>query len=161
MKTILIALAVFLTCTVQAQTLDVANAEISINMGTEVKNGSMGDVKANVAFDSNGDITSIEASAAVSTVDTGEPSRDPEVKSDFLKGGDHPRIEFKSTNIVATESGWLATGNLSMAGTTLEIKMPIVKADGKYIARMKFSTKDFGVYDTNAQTIVHITIPEK
>jgi polyisoprenoid-binding protein YceI len=161
MKTLLIALSLFLVCTTQAQTLDVANAEISINMGTEVKNGSMGDVKADVKFDADGNITSIIASAAVSTVDTGEPSRDPEVKSDFLKGGNHPRIEFKSTGIVATESGWLATGNLSMAGKTMEIKMPIVKADGKYIARMKFSTKDFDVYDTDAETVVHITIPEK
>lgn len=161
MKSFLFSFLLLFVFCGSAQTLDLAHAEITINMGTEVQNGTIGGVKADVKFDANGNITAITASAAVSTVDTGEPSRDPEVRKEFLKGENHPSIEFKSSQVKTTESGWLATGMLSMAGKSMKINMPVVKADGKFIARMKFYTKDFGVYDSDKITIVHISIPVK
>lgn len=100
----------------------------------------------------------IDVTIDVNTLDTSEPNRDKDVKSEnFLDAAKYPTMTFKSKNISAVADGKLKmTGDLNIHGVTREVTFdvdgpsPEIKDPWGNLRRgaqatAKINRKDFGV----------------
>jgi len=88
--------------------------------------GKFNDVTGTLIVDGK-DLTNaeIEVTIKVSSVNTGNDTRDEDLMSDgFFDEANHPEIIYKSSKIEKTEDGFLAFGSLTIRGTTKEIEIP-------------------------------------
>jgi polyisoprenoid-binding protein YceI len=121
--------------------------------------GAFSKVTGTVEFDDQ-DVSksSVDVSIDVSTVDTREPARDKDLRSEKFFDVEHfPTITFKSTKVEQTVAGKLKiTGNLTIRGVTKEVALdvdgptaPIKDPYGNQRAAVNATTKinrqDFGV----------------
>jgi polyisoprenoid-binding protein YceI len=121
--------------------------------------GTFSNVKGTVIFDDK-DVTqsSVNVTIDVSTVDTREPNRDKDLKSDhFFDVANYPTMTFKSTKVEAAGPGKLrVTGDLTIRGTTKSVVLdvegptaPVKDPWGNQRAAVNATTKvnrqDFGV----------------
>ena len=92
--------------------------------------GAFTSVKGSIQLDDK-DITksTVEVTIDVSSVDTRQPDRDKDLKSDHFFDADHfPTITFKSKKVEQVSPGKLkVTGDLTIRGTTKEV---ILDVDG-------------------------------
>jgi polyisoprenoid-binding protein YceI len=90
--------------------------------------GAFTSVKGSVQLDDK-DITksSVEVTIDVNSVDTRQPDRDKDLRSDHFFDADHfPTITFKSTKVEEVSPGKLkVTGNLTIRGTTKEVVLDV------------------------------------
>jgi polyisoprenoid-binding protein YceI len=121
--------------------------------------GAFSNVKGTVIFDDK-DITqsSVNVNIDVSTVDTREPNRDKDLKSDhFFDVAHFPTMTFKSTKVEEAGTGKLKiTGDLTIRGVTKSVVLdvdgptaPVKDLQGNQRAAVSATTKinrqDFGV----------------
>jgi polyisoprenoid-binding protein YceI len=90
--------------------------------------GAFTSLKGTVQFDDK-DITksSVEVTIDVNSVDTRQPDRDKDLRSDHFFDADHsPTITFKSTKVEQAAPGKLkVTGNLTIRGNTKEVVLDV------------------------------------
>ena len=94
----------------------------------------------------------ISATIDVSSIDTGIPGRDADLKTkDFFETDKYPEITFVSDKISKTESGFITEGKLQMHGVTKDVRIPFVLT-GKssetvmgFSARCSLKRSDYGV----------------
>src|SRR5471030_780689 len=90
--------------------------------------GGFSNVKGTVVFDDK-DVSksSVDVTIDVNTVDTREPNRDKDLKSDhFFDVAQYPTMTFKSTKVEQAEHGKLkVTGNLTIHGVTKEVVLEV------------------------------------
>jgi polyisoprenoid-binding protein YceI len=90
--------------------------------------GAFTSVKGSVKFDDQ-DITksSVEVTIDVNSVDTRQPDRDKDLRSDHFFDADHfPTITFKSKRVEQVSPGKLkVTGDLTIRGTTKEVVLDV------------------------------------
>jgi polyisoprenoid-binding protein YceI len=90
--------------------------------------GAFTSLKGSVQFDDK-DITksSVEVTIDVNSVDTRQPDRDKDLRSDHFFDADHfPTITFKSTKVEQVSPGKLkVTGNLTIRGNTKEVVLDV------------------------------------
>jgi polyisoprenoid-binding protein YceI len=90
--------------------------------------GAFTSLKGTVQFDDK-DITksSVEVTIDVNSVDTRQPDRDKDLRSDHFFDADHfPTITFKSTKVEQVSPGKLkVTGNLTIRGNTKEVVLDV------------------------------------
>ncbi len=93
------------------------------HLGISTVHGSFHTVTGVVKFDPNNlAASSVDATIAVSGVDTGEPKRDEHLKSDsFFEVSKFPTITFKSTSVKAVGDHYALTGDLTMHGVTKSV----------------------------------------
>lgn len=121
--------------------------------------GAFTSVKGSIQLDDK-DITksSVEVTIDVNSVDTRQPDRDKDLKSDHFFDADHfPTITFKSKKVEQVSPGKLkVTGDLTIRGTTKEVVLdvegptaPIKDTWGNQRSAANATTKinrqDFGV----------------
>ncbi len=121
--------------------------------------GAFNKVTGTMQFDDQ-DVSksSVDVSIDVSTVDTREPARDKDLRSDHFFDVEHfPTMTFKSTKVEQAGAGKLkVTGNLTIRGVTNEVVLdvdgptaPIKDQYGNQRAAVSATTKinrqDFGV----------------
>jgi polyisoprenoid-binding protein YceI len=121
--------------------------------------GGFSGVRGTVVFDDK-DVSksSVDVTIDVNTVDTREPNRDKDLKSDhFFDVAHYPTMTFKSTKVEQAEPGKLkVTGNLTIRGVTKEVVLdvegptaPVKDPWGNQRAAVNATTKinrqDFGV----------------
>ncbi len=121
--------------------------------------GEFHDINGTVVYD-DGDVSksSVEVTIDATSVDTREPARDKDLKSDhFFDVANHPTITFKSTKVESAGPGKLkVTGDLTIHGVTKPVvldvtapKPPIKDPWGLQRTAVSGSTKinrqDFGV----------------
>jgi polyisoprenoid-binding protein YceI len=121
--------------------------------------GGFSNVKGTVVFDDK-DVSksSVDVTIDVSTVDTREPNRDKDLKSDkFFDAAQFPTMSFKSTKVEQASAGKLKiTGNLTIRGVTKEVVLdvegptaPVKDPWGNQRSAINATTKinrqDFGV----------------
>jgi polyisoprenoid-binding protein YceI len=121
--------------------------------------GAFSKVSGTVEFDDQ-DVSksSVDVSIDVSTVDTREPARDKDLRSEHFFDVEHfPAMTFKSTKVEQAGAGKLkVTGNLTIRGVTKEVVLdvdgptaPIKDPYGNQRAAVNATTKinrqDFGV----------------
>jgi polyisoprenoid-binding protein YceI len=90
--------------------------------------GAFTSVKGSVQLDDK-DVTksSVEVTIDVNSVDTRQPDRDKDLRSDHFFDADHfSTITFKSTKVEQVSPGKLkVTGNLTIRGTTKEVVLDV------------------------------------
>jgi polyisoprenoid-binding protein YceI len=121
--------------------------------------GAFSNVKGTVNFDDQ-DVTksSVDVVIDVSTVDTREPNRDKDLRSDHFFDAEHyPTMAFKSTKVEQAGAGKLkVTGDLTIRGVTKRVVLdvdgptsPVQDPWGNQRAAVNASTRvnrqDFGV----------------
>jgi polyisoprenoid-binding protein YceI len=140
--------------------IDPAHSSINFevrHMGVSNVHGSLGDVSGTVLYDDK-DITksSVEASAATTTVSTGVEKRDTHLKSDaFFDVQKFPKLTFKSTSFSNAGGKLTLTGDLTLNGVTKNVTLDVdgpapPQTDAKGVTRSGFSAtgklkrSDFG-----------------
>ncbi|HEY2460551.1 MAG TPA: YceI family protein [Candidatus Acidoferrum sp.] len=121
--------------------------------------GSFSGVKGTVIFDDK-DVSksSVEVTIDMNTVDTREPARDKDLKTDkFFDVAQYPTMTFKSTKVEQTAPGKLkVTGDLTIRGVTksvvLDVDGPAAPVTDPWknqrsaaTATTKINRQDFGV----------------
>jgi polyisoprenoid-binding protein YceI len=90
--------------------------------------GTFHDFEVSLAFDpENPENSAVEARIAVASVDTGNERRDGHLQSDdFFDAAVYPDMTFRSTSVRrVSDTEFVATGELTIKGTTVEIELPI------------------------------------
>lgn len=135
-----------------------ANFSVRHMMITTVR-GQFGGLKGTVKFDAkNPAATAIDASIDASTINTGEPKRDADLKGEeFFDIKRFPAMKFRSTKVEAAGAGRLkVSGDLTINATTRPVLMdvegptpPIKDTRGREkvgaTATTRISRKEFGI----------------
>ena len=105
----------------------------------------------------------VELLIPVEGLDSNNEQRDGHLKSpDFFNAKENPEITFKSTEIVAAGKDLEVTGDLSMAGVTQSVKIPVKwTGDGEfrgkrrgYMAEFSVARSEFGMNYGLAQNVL-------
>ncbi|MGH9676477.1 MAG: YceI family protein [Candidatus Acidiferrum sp.] len=137
-----------------------SSAQFSVkHLAISTVRGAFSKVTGNVVWDES-DITksTVEVSIDVATVDTREPDRDTDLRSDnFFNVAKYPTMTFKSKKVVQVSPGKLkVTGDFTLRGVTKEvvldvdgpsapIKDPWGNARAAITATTKINRQDYGV----------------
>jgi len=137
-----------------------SSAQFSVrHMAISTVRGAFSKVNGAILLDDN-DITksTVDVTIDVSTVDTREPDRDKDLRSDkFFDAAHYPSITFKSKRVQQVATGKLkVTGDLTIHGTTKEVvldvegptapvKDPWGNVRTAVTATTKVNRQDFGV----------------
>ncbi|MEO7836670.1 MAG: YceI family protein [Acidimicrobiales bacterium] len=100
--------------------------------------------------------SSVEASIALASVDTGDEKRDEHLRSpEFFDVGRHPVMTFRSTAVRAAGDDYLVTGELSLRGVNRPVELKLefqgVQQDpwggtrSGFTATTELSRRDFGL----------------
>jgi polyisoprenoid-binding protein YceI len=147
--------------------VDASKSTIAFNKFDDDVIGSVSGLKADVKMDlDNPSKGFLKASVDVLTLETGIADRDDHLmEDDFFAQKGNPQIVFESTSIVKTESGYLATGTITIKGVSKQVVMPFIFDAEKslFVGRIKIHTADFGVMgdkanDGDYNTVVRLNI---
>jgi polyisoprenoid-binding protein YceI len=100
--------------------------------------------------------SSVEFTAEVASIDTGEAKRDEHLKSpEFFDAAKFPQLTFKSTKVTKAGKGYKLKGNLTIHGVTKEVTLdatvsqPVKNPWGKQVRGAKVTGKikraDYGL----------------
>ena len=138
---------------VQSDNIETNLSKVSFaisNLGLKV-DGTLSGMEGHVNVDSkNLDLSSIEVSVKVSTINTGIAMRDRHLnKKDYFYESEYPELTFKSTAITKSKAGYVAEGGLTMRGVTKTVKIPfnLKTVDGKQqlAGSLKVKRKDYNI----------------
>ncbi len=106
-----------------------SSAQFSVrHLAISTVRGAFSTVKGTISFDDK-DVTksSIDVTIDVNSVDTRQPDRDKDLKSDkFFDAANFPNITFKSTKVEQVSPGKLkVTGDLTIRGTTKSVVLDV------------------------------------
>ncbi len=121
--------------------------------------GQFGGVKGTIVYDpKNPTASTVEATIDCTSVNTGEPKRDADLKSaEFFDIAKYPNMKFKSTRVEVAGAGkLLVTGNLTINAITRSVVLnvegptgPIKDTQGReklgLNATTRVSRKEFGI----------------
>jgi len=97
------------------------------HMGVSNVHGSLSEVKGTVLYDEK-DVTksSVQATAATSSVNTNNEKRDQDLKSaNFFDVEKNPQLSFKSTSLSKADGKLTLTGELTMNGVTKSVTLDV------------------------------------
>jgi len=137
-----------------------SSAQFSVrHMMISTVRGHFGGVKGNVSLDAtNPAVDKVDATIDCSTINTGEPKRDSDLKGEeFFDVKKYPVMKFHSTKVEPAGQGKLrVTGDLTINAITRQVVLdidgptdPIKDTQGRtkvgVLAATKVSRKDFGI----------------
>ena len=140
-------------------TLDAAHSQVSFSirhLGVSKVRGRFGDIDAELLVGPTTESTSVRATVAVASLDTGNADRDAHVLSDeLLDVGRRPTLAFRSLAVHGAGSDWTLDGELTIGDVTrplsLDVELGGVEAffDGTrhagFEARGELRRKDFDI----------------
>lgn len=139
--------------------LDTLHSQVSFSvrhLGVSKVRGRFNDVAADLVVGSTADTSSVTATIAVASLDTGNPDRDAHVLSDeLLDVSKRPTLAFRSLAVRGAGSDWTVDGELTIGEVTRPITLDVELGgvedffDGSRHAGFEASTqlrrKDFGI----------------
>jgi polyisoprenoid-binding protein YceI len=153
MKSILSAL-IFLVATfsvsLSAQQIDLANSIVNFSIGNMKVNtvkGTFTGMKGEVHVQKDKlSSTSFNVCVDASTVNTGLEKRDHHLKTvDFFNVEKFPTICFVSTQVVKTDAGYMAKGDLTMHGVSRPVEIPFTLENNTLTGSISVSRYDYEV----------------
>ena len=161
--------------TVGTYAIDPAHSEVGFTvrhaMVTKVR-GSFSDVTGSVVLDEQAHLIAVEASIALTSVDTRNADRDGHLRSpDFFDVENHPVMTFASRGVVVGGEGFVVTGDLTLHGVTREVVLdveaggvatdPFGNARAGFSAETEINRKDFGLVWNAALDTGGVLVSEK
>jgi polyisoprenoid-binding protein YceI len=144
---------------------------INFELPEQGTKGTLSSLKASIDFDQkNPAEAKISASVDVKTLNTGDKKKDEHLLSpDFFNAEKYPTISFVSTSVKATDTGFLAAGNLTMKDSTKAVEIPFTFSEdehgGTFKGTMTIFSGDYGVTKKGNtgkdKIIVNLTVPVK
>jgi len=139
--------------------LDTHHSQVSFSvrhLGVSKVRGRFNDVAADLVVGQSADTSSVTATIAVASLDTGNADRDAHVLSDeLLDVSKRPTLAFRSLAVRGAGSDWTVDGELTIGEVTRPISLDVVLGgvedffDGSRHAGFEASTqlrrKDFGI----------------
>ena len=121
----------------EAEGWDVDQAHTEINFSVDhfftPVTGSFRDFEIDLVYDPDDpENSSVKATIAVASIDTGNDRRDSHLRSaDWFETDKHPHMTFESTSVrKVTDSEVVARGKLTIKGESREVELPIESVDG-------------------------------
>jgi polyisoprenoid-binding protein YceI len=127
------------------------------HLGISNVHGRFGGITGEIIFDPV-DLTksSVKATIDTTTIDTGVPARDNDLKSDhFFDVAKYPTMTFVSKSIAKNGDGYTVTGDLTMHGVTKSVELSMDAPSGEvsmgkatrrgFDATTTIHRKDFGL----------------
>ena len=109
--------------------LDPAHARVGFavrHMGLAKVRGHFGEVDATLVVGATPDETSVEATIATASIDTGNAFRDSNLRSaDVLDVERRPTITFRSTGLTASDGAWRLEGDLTVGDVTGPVALDV------------------------------------
>jgi polyisoprenoid-binding protein YceI len=139
--------------------LDTLHSQVSFSvrhLGVSKVRGRFNDVAADLVVGPTADTTSVTATIAVASLDTGNPDRDAHVLSDeLLDVATRPTLTFRSLAVRGVGSDWTLDGELTIGEVTRPISLDVELGgvedffDGSrhagFEASAQLRRKDFGI----------------
>mgnify|MGYP002129235732 FL=1 len=126
--------------------------------------GTFDDISGTIIFDTeNLPASKFNFKLKVESINTGNGLQNKHARGDeWFNAEKYPFIEFNSTKIEKTDTGFKATGKLEMHGVTKEVVIPFTFSKkgnkGTFIAKFSVNRNDFGVGKKNAGVADNIKI---
>lgn len=148
----------------QELSLDTKSAKVTFVFESENLEGTVGGVEANIKFNpSNLGNSTIEGSAKVSTLSTGNNRRDTHLKSDdFFNAEKYPKMTFSSSSLKSSDGKYTSEGTLTIAGVSKKVLFNIELTDTAMILKTKINADDFNVSPKKrekSEVSVKVSIP--
>jgi polyisoprenoid-binding protein YceI len=153
MKTIKIFFSILtlaLSWSVSAQEWKIGDT-YNIAFASKDASGVFKDFSGTVIFDENNlGSSSMKLKIKVESINTGNGIQNKHAKSDeWFDAAKHPYINFESTKIEKTDSGYKAVGKLEIRGVKKDVTIPFtfVKkgSKGTFVAKFSVDRTDYGV----------------
>jgi polyisoprenoid-binding protein YceI len=163
--TLAIALIAGLTVTAQTLKVDSEKALVKFNFLSKKTIGSVTGLKAEIKFNVE-DVSksSISGTIDVTTLTTSNNKRDTHLQQeDMFNAAKFPTMDFKSTSITKTETGYLMKGEVTIKGTTKAVEIPFTFLENVFVAKLIIYSNDFEVFSQkkreDSKVLVNITVP--
>jgi polyisoprenoid-binding protein YceI len=166
----LLAVCSAFTVIIKQWKVDSENSKINFELPVHREKGTFRNLNAVINFDEKDlQASKITASIDVKTINTGNEKHDTHLKSpDFFDAEKYPTISFASTEIVKTESGYLAKGELTMKDSIKPIELPFTyteqgQSKAVFNGTMTVNAEEFGVMKASSpgadKVIVYLVVP--
>lgn len=165
-KIVLFALLIVAPCLAFSQelSLNTAGAKVNFEFVSDGVKGTVGGLKMKINLNLS-DLASsvISGTADVSTLSTGNGTRDKHLKSaDFFNEKEYPTMSFESTSITKTGDSYESKGKLTIAGVTKEVTFKINMTDTELKLTTEINAHDFNVSpkkEEKSQVKIKVSIP--
>jgi polyisoprenoid-binding protein YceI len=145
-------------------------AVITWNMPNGKHSGTISELDATITFDpSQSDKGVIKATVKASSIDAGNPKLNDHLKTaDFFDAANHPDITFLGESIEKNDSGFVATGKLTIRDSTHTVKVPFKfikgeKESSTIKGTMDIFAGDYGLMkkssEGNDRVVISIEVP--
>ncbi|MCV6630696.1 MAG: YceI family protein [Flavobacteriaceae bacterium] len=117
------------------------------NMKIRTVKGTFSGMQGTVVLDAqNPENSQFNVCIDAASVDTKSAKRDKHLRNeDFFDVDKYPKICFESTKVAQTNTGFIATGNLSMRGITKEVRIAFTQKDLLLKGSFSIQRPDFKV----------------
>ncbi len=145
--------------------LDLSKAKVSFYFHGEKVNGSVAGLKATVNINKDKpELSEINGSVDVSTLETGNKMRDKHLKSkDYFEAEKFPTISFKSKGVKKENDSYVVVGLLKIKDIEREEKFTLSISNGKLVFKGSMNSADYGIMKKkkreDSQVDITIEIP--
>lgn len=163
------ALIALLLCSLMAYTqqfnLDLSKAKVSFYFHGEKVNGSVAGLKATVNINKDKpELSEINGSVDVNTLETGNKMRDKHLKSkDYFEAEKFPTMSFKSKGVKKENDNFVIVGMLKIKDVEREEKFTLSISNGKLVFKGSMNSADYGIMKKkkreDSQVDITIEIP--
>ena len=125
----------------------IKNAKISFEFLDKGVKGTLAGFESQSVINwDNLEASVLEGSVATETLDTNNGLRNWSLKSGkYFDKSDHPRIRYKSSQILATASGYTVSGTLTIKGIAKPMTIDFTREGNKLIGKATVFTTDFDI----------------
>lgn len=143
--TLALGLIVGVSSFAQSLTIDAENAKATFKVVSEDVTGTFTGMEASINFNTD-DLSksSISGSIPVSTVSTGNKTRDQHLQAEeYFHADKYPELKFESTSIDKSDKGFLMYGKLSIRGVSNDIRINFTFEDDVFVGKAVVYTNDY------------------
>ncbi|CAG5080866.1 YceI family protein [Parvicella tangerina] len=149
----------------QSLKVDTENAKVEFKVVSEDVKGTLTGMEASIKFDANNLANSkIEGSIPVSTISTGNKTRDGHLQAEeYFYAEKYPSMEFESNQIEKTDNGFVMSGKMAIRGVTKEVRINFTYKEDKFEGKTIIYTNDFDFAvqkkREDSKVLVKFTVP--
>ncbi|GAB5417209.1 MAG: hypothetical protein Crog4KO_20750 [Crocinitomicaceae bacterium] len=127
--------------------LDTEKAKVSFVFVSEEVEGSVSGIDATLSLNlSDLSNSSVEGSAKVATLTTGNKMRNKHLKSkEYFDVDNYPKMSFKSSSVYKKGEEYFTTGTITIKGVSVEVTFKMVMKDSVLVMTATINAADFGV----------------